>query len=64
MIRMMLFLIAFFSVIFLFQEDSYGFIEGFNSPPLPDFEIEKSLESISLDLSPTQNAVKRYLVFG
>ena len=64
MIKVLLFLIAFFSVIFLFQEDSYGFIEGFDSPPLPDFDIEKSPKSILLDLSPTQNAAKRYLVFG
>ena len=53
MMKVLLFLIAFFSVIFLFQEDSYGFIEGFDSPPLPDFQIEKSLKSISVDLSPT-----------
>ena len=64
MIKALLFLIAFFSIIFIFQENSYGFIEGFNSPPLPDFEIEKSPKSISVDLSPTQNAAKRYLVFG
>jgi len=64
MIKVLLFLIAFFSVIFLFQEDSYAFIEGFDSPPLPDFDIEKSPKSILLDLSPTQNAAKRYLVFG
>jgi len=64
MIKVLLFLIAFFSVIFLFQEDSYGFIEGFDSPPLPDFDIEKSPKSILLDLSPTQNPSKRYLVFG
>ena len=64
MIKVLLFLIAFFSVIFLFQEDSYAFIEGFDSPPLPDFDIEKSPKSILLDLSPTQNPSKRYLVFG
>ncbi len=64
MSKVPLFFMAFFLLIFIFQEDSYGFIEGFDSPPLPDFEITKEPGAISLDLSPPQNVVKRYLVFG
>ena len=64
MVKVSLFFLAFFLIIFLFQEDSYGFIEGFDSPPLPNFEIAKQLGAISIDLSPPQDAVKRYLVFG
>ena len=64
MTKVLLFLIAFFSIVFLFQESSYGFIEGLDPTPIPDFNIEKLPEAVSLDLSPTQNAVKRYLVFG
>ncbi|KFM20633.1 Extracellular subtilisin-like protease protein [Marine Group I thaumarchaeote SCGC AAA799-D07] len=64
MAKTLLFLLAFCLVIFLFQENSYGFIEGFDSPPLPDFEMIEQPGTISVDLSPTQNVVKRYLVFG
>nr|MCS5651203.1 S8 family serine peptidase [Candidatus Neomarinimicrobiota bacterium] len=64
MTKALLFLIAFLSIIVLFQENSYGFIEGIDPLPFPGFEIEKSLDSILLDLSPTQNAAKRYLVSG
>ena len=64
MTKVLLFLIAFLSIIVLFQGNSYGFIEGIDPLPFPDFEIKKSPDSILLDLSPTQNAAKRYLVFG
>ena len=53
-----------FLVIFLLQENSYGFIEGFDSPPLPNFDIKESSEIISIDVSPQQDLVKRYLVYG
>ena len=42
--KLALIFVAFFLTIFLFQESSYGFIEGFDSPPLPNFDITKSTE--------------------
>ena len=42
--KLALIFVAFFLTIFLFQESSYGFIEGFDSPPLPNFDITKSSE--------------------
>ena len=62
--KLALIFVAFFLTIFLFQESSYGFIEGFDSPPLPNFDIAKSSEIISIDVSSQENPAKRYLVFG
>ena len=62
--KLAIFFAASFLVIFLLQENSYGFIEGFDSPPLPNFDIKKSPEIISIDVSPQQDLVKRYLVYG
>ncbi|SVE47832.1 uncharacterized protein METZ01_LOCUS500686, partial [marine metagenome] len=62
--KLALIFVAFFLTIFLFQESSYGFIEGFDSPPLPNFDITKSSEIISIDVSHQENLAKRYLVFG
>ena len=62
--KLAIFFAASFLVIFLLQENSYGFIEGFDAPPLPNFDIKKSPEIISIDVSPQQDLVKRYLVYG
>jgi len=57
--KLAIFFAASFLVIFLLQENSYGFIEGFDSPPLPNFDIKKSPEIISIDVSPQQDLAKK-----
>ena len=61
--KLALFLLAFFLLI-LFQQSSYGFIEGAEIPTLSNFDIERTLDTISIDLSHQENPAKRYLVFG
>ncbi len=60
-----IFLAGFFLIVFLLQENSYGFTEGFDAPPLQNFDIEpSSSDIISLDIPDLQHTEKRYLVFG
>ena len=59
-----IFLASFFLIIFLLQENSYGFTEGFDAPPLQNFDVELSSNIISLDIPDLEYAEKRYLVFG
>jgi len=48
--KLALFLSAFFLLI-LFQQSSYGFIEGAEVPILSNFDIERTSDIISIDLS-------------
>ena len=61
--KLALFLAAFF-VLFLFQQSSYGFIEVDEVPTFSNFNIEGTTDIVSIDLSPQENIVKRYLVYG
>ena len=48
--KLALFLSMFFLLI-LFQQSSYGFIEGAEVPTLSNFAIERTSDIISIDLS-------------
>jgi len=61
--KLALFLSAFFLLI-LFQQSSYGFIEGAEVPILSNFDIERTSDIISIDLPHQENLAKRYLVYG
>jgi len=61
--KLALFLSAFFLLI-LFQQSSYGFIEGAEVPILTNFDIERTSDIISIDLPLQENLAKRYLVYG
>jgi len=61
--KLALFLSVFFLLI-LFQQSSYGFIEGAEVPILSNFDIERTSDIISIDLSHQENLAKRYLVYG
>jgi len=61
--KLALFLSAFFLLI-LFQQSSYGFIEGAEVPLLSNFDIEITSDIISIDLPHQENLAKRYLVYG
>jgi len=61
--KLALFLSAFFLLI-LFQQSSYGFIEGAEVPILSNFDIERASDIISIDLPHQENLAKRYLVYG
>jgi len=61
--KLALFLLAFFLLI-LFQQSSYGFIEGAEVPILSNFDIEMTSDIISIDLPLQENLTKRYLVYG
>ncbi|SVD88832.1 uncharacterized protein METZ01_LOCUS441686, partial [marine metagenome] len=62
--KLALFLSLFF-VLILFQQSSYGFIEGDEVSTLSDFAIERTSDIISIDLLPHQeNLAKRYLIYG
>jgi len=61
--KLALFLSAFFLLI-LFQQSSYGFIEGAEVPILSNFDIEITSDIISIDLPHQENPAKRYLVYG
>ena len=61
--KLALFLLAFFLLI-LFQQSSYGFIEGSEVPILSNFDIEITSDIISIDLPLQENPAKRYLVYG
>ena len=64
MLKLILFLSTFF-VLILFQQSSYGFIEGTEVPTFSNFDIKGTSDIISIDL-PRQddNLTKRYLVYG
>ena len=61
--KLALFLSAFFLLI-LFQQSSYGFIEGAEVPILTNFDIERTSDIITIDLPLQENLAKRYLVYG
>ena len=61
--KLALFLSMFFLLI-LFQQSSYGFIEGAEVPTLSNFAIERTSDIISIDLPHQENLAKRYLVYG
>ncbi len=61
--KLALFLVAFF-ILFLFQQSSYGFIEGNEVITLPNLDIEIEASSISVDLPQHESSVERYLVYG
>ena len=61
--KLALFLSMFFLLI-LFQQSSYGFIEGAEVPTLSNFAIERTSDIISIDLPHQENPTKRYLVYG
>ena len=61
--KLALFLPMFFLLI-LFQQSSYGFIEGTEVPTLSNFAIDRTSDIISIDLPQQENFAKRYLVYG
>lgn len=61
--KLAIFLAAFF-VLILFQQSSYGFIEGTEVPTLSNFDIEITSDIISVDLPHQEILAKRYLVYG
>ena len=54
--------LAVFLALILFQQSSYGFIEGNDIPAFSNFDIEGTSDIISIDLSKQENVLKRYLV--
>jgi len=61
--KLALFLAAFF-VLLLFQQSSYGFLEGADITTLSNLDVEETSDIISIDLSSPENIAKRYLVYG
>ena len=61
--KLAIFLATFF-VLILFQQSSYGFMEGAEVPTFSNFDIEGTSDIISIDLSHQENIAKRYLVYG
>ena len=61
--KLVLFLLA-FSLLILFQQSSYGFIEGTEVSTLPNFPLELESDIISFDLPNKETLTKRYLVYG
>ena len=61
--KLALFMSMFFLLI-LFQQSSYGFIEGDEVSTLSDFAIERTSDIISIDLSHQENPAKRFLIYG
>ena len=59
--KLVLFLLAFFLLI-LFQQSSYGFIEGTEVPTISNFPLEIESDIISFDLPNKETLTKRYLV--
>ena len=58
-----LFLTAFL-VLILFQQNSYGFMEGGEVSTFPDFLVEGKSDIVLLDLPKQENKTQRYLVYG
>ena len=56
--------LAVFSVLILFQQSSYGFMEGAEVPTFSNFDIEGTSDIISIELPHQENIAKRYLVYG
>ena len=48
----------------LFQQGSYGFIEGDEVISSSNFDIEMTSDIITMDLTPQENPAKRYLIYG
>ena len=48
----------------LFQQSSYGFIEGDEVISSSNFDIEMTSDIITMDLTPQENPAKRYLIYG
>ena len=61
--KLAIFLAAFF-VLILFQQSSYGLIEGSEIPSFSNFDTKISSGIITLDLPLQENPEKRYLVYG
>ena len=61
--KLALFLLAFF-VLILFNQSSYGFMEGSEVTTFSNFDIEGTTEIITIDLPRQENLEKRYLVYG
>ena len=61
--KLALFLAVFF-VLILFQQSSYGFMEGAEVPTFSNFDIEGTSDIISIELPHQENIAKRYLVYG
>ena len=61
--KLALFLAVFF-VLILFQQSSYGFIEGTEVPTFSSFDVKGTSDTVSMDLSSQDNIAKRYLVYG
>ena len=61
--KLALFLTVFF-VLILFQQSSYGFMEGAEVPTFSNFDIEGTSDIISIELPRQENIAKRYLVYG
>ncbi len=61
--KLAIFLSTFFLLI-LFQQSSYGFIEGAEVPTLSNLPIERTSDIILMDLPHQENPAKRYLVYG
>ncbi len=61
--KLALFLSIFFLLI-LFQQSSYGFIEGAEVSTLSNFTIDITSDIISMDLPHQENPAKRFLVYG
>ena len=58
MSKLAIFLAVFF-VLLLFQQSSYGFLEGTDIPAFSGFDVEGVSDIISLDLSTQENVSKR-----
>ena len=63
MSKLVLFLVAFF-VLILFQQSSYGFMEGTEVSTFSNFDIEVTTDIISIELPRQDSMTKRYLVYG
>ena len=63
MYKPVLLLLTFFLLI-LFQQSSYGFIEGTEVPTLSNFPFKMESDIISIDLPHQETLTKRYLVYG
>ena len=61
--KLAIFLATFF-VLILFQQSSYGFMEGAEVPTFSNFDIEGTSDIISIDLPHQEDIAKRYLVYG
>ena len=61
--KLALFLATFFLLI-LFQQSSYGLIEGTEVSTFSNFAIERTSDIVLVDLPHQENLAKRYLVYG